>query len=180
MFCVLRLSLSYLCVECAAYKETTYFWQSVILVRRTTLVCLTLISDNLTRGLAFTIVNGGFLVIHMGAVPYRIKSFNHFETLSLFLLLLTSALTCRYSPPYPDDVQKGLFVLIGFPTIAMAAAIFFIKVARSSRRLRQLAPQLTEADTEDGVDGNKQIELAGSGPVSPSQVLYCLAYVTRV
>lgn len=118
------------------YKGNAFVWQAVVLVRRTTLVGLSTIADSLSRGMALTFINVTFLLAHLLILPYAQDSFNYMETCSLFLLTLLSSVVARYTPPFDDSVQVGIFMLVGFPAILMALAIVYIKVSTSQSQER--------------------------------------------
>lgn len=69
--------------------------------------------------------------MHTAVLPYAESSANRLETLSLFLLTLTSCLVTRYTAPYPESVQIGIFMLIGLPAVLLAAFLLFQKLADS-------------------------------------------------
>ena len=77
----------------------------------------------LSRGMGFSFANLCFLMIHLTVLPYRQSSFNHMESTSLFLLALLSCLLTRYGAPYDNDVQIGIFLIVGIPAILMACFI---------------------------------------------------------
>lgn len=59
-----------LCVRAEFQPKPLHsLWQSLILVRRTVLVGISVEADPLTRGMAFSIVNALFLVVHIFAMP---------------------------------------------------------------------------------------------------------------
>jgi hypothetical protein len=104
--------------EC--YRPSTFFWEFVLLARRTLLVgCAVLIPDHFVRFSTLVIIGVSFLILHLVTQPFIHNHENWFEMLFLAVLCLVSASLTMKS--YFDVAeQAGMAVAIYLPLVAFA------------------------------------------------------------
>lgn len=108
-----------------AFSPACYFWNSVVLVRRSALVAITLVPDYMTRNALFGFLTLLFLLVHLRAQPYGTPAANAAEGVSLVghvciaLFLNTSTGQLGYTLP----IRVLVFILVVTTSIGLAALI---------------------------------------------------------
>lgn len=97
-----------------AYQPRAWFWQPLVLFRRTcfVLTSVLLVQQPHVRFMSFTFLNFGSLLLHEYARPYHAEALNRLETLSYVLLVCVSVMLTGYTPPYDVFVQVMIFLFI--------------------------------------------------------------------
>src|SRR5689334_22103969 len=90
--------------------------------------------DAAARGVAFTVANLVFLVLHLLSSPYATATFNTLESLTLFLLTVLAATLNGRNLPYPTSLQIAVFCLLGVPALLICLRIAGSKLTNKCRQ----------------------------------------------
>ncbi len=73
-------------------NNTTQYWEAMVSMRRLLISAMTLVSYASIRMMIIMALSGIFLIQHIYLCPFAVRTSNHVETFSLFLLLLMSGI----------------------------------------------------------------------------------------
>src|SRR5205085_2832982 len=96
------------------YSERAWFWQVVVLVRRTIFVAISvsLVRTPAIKFLAFFLAHFVSLLLQVNFRPFSVEFFNQAEVQSHYLLLVLSVLLIAFLPPLTTAVSVILFILV--------------------------------------------------------------------
>ena len=139
-------------------------WQAVILIRQMMLVAVSVglglfqRAKNMSFGLLFIF----FLILHAWKQPYlpvddfALIHFNVLESFGLTCLLVLSLVIAAYPPPYSDQIQDTLFVMMLVPSLLLGSYLIINRV--STKREQTAQKQFKRAEEKHLLDTEKRIE----------------------
>jgi hypothetical protein len=93
----------------AAYHRSRYWYAVAVLLRRTVFAAVFFIPSPATRAMVFSFLNVCFLVSHIVIWPFKQRTKNMAEGVSMVLLVLISILLCNY----PEPMTAGTPIHVG-------------------------------------------------------------------
>lgn len=108
-----------------AFSPTCHLWNSVVLVRRSALVAVTLVSDYLTRNALFGFLTLLFLLMHLHAQPYATRTPNVAESVSLVVHLCIALFlnTSSAQVGYTLTVRVLVLLLVVLTSLGLTSLI---------------------------------------------------------
>ncbi len=70
--------------------DTVIYWEAMVFLRRLLTTLIKLVGSEFVQMLILTVLWAMFLIQHVYVYPFKVRSSNHVETLSLFLLLMVA------------------------------------------------------------------------------------------
>ena len=98
----------------AMYSSSAWFWQVIVLVRRTVFVVISvmLLPTPRRRFVAFALSTIVSLLLQLSASPFRESNFNRAEAASHWLLIVLSITLTLEDPPFSSGVNAFVFILV--------------------------------------------------------------------
>ena len=124
----------------AMYSSSAWFWQVLVLARRTVFVAVsvTLLPIPRRRFLAFALSTLVSLLLQMYFHPFRIRFFNRAELASQTLLTILAMTLTAEDPPYSTGMNAFVFLLV-VPPIALYVLYATTTILCTARELRAKA-----------------------------------------
>ena len=98
----------------AMYSSSAWFWQVIVLIRRTAFVVIsvTLLPTPRRRFVAFALSTLFSLLLQLFVEPFRVGAFNRAEAASHSLLIMMSISLGLEDPPFSNGINAFIFLLV--------------------------------------------------------------------
>ena len=121
----------------AGYRDEVFYWEIVLLFRKTLLVLIIVFLSSVSSGvqsLSAILILSIFFMIQNKLLPYYDDGLNRMETMSLFVIILTIYSGLYYQAGEGDPIMESEFVgWIIFSAVLIPSLVFAINFAGKIR-----------------------------------------------
>jgi len=110
------------------YSERWFFWQLIVLVRRTVYAGIAAVIDPASQALGFCLASAFFSLIHQSAQPYREKESNFAESVSITLHTALAAVVL-FQPTAENTAGQtaAMVLLVTIPAVLLILTIIIVE-----------------------------------------------------